>query len=220
MTTTRWFSSSPSDSTSRWTPCPPKLPLRPVRHYPHVRISTRGLGPSGTSTHLRRVLPGTHYGPLRLPAAAAFQVMDSPRALSSTRMPRRASQVPRLILRHPPPSITPGGPAGASARFFPPGCRLHPIRKVGHRHLSATRPNQVHLRWGSCLHRQGRITPPRLLAYCRGNRPTPRAWLPSAGGRNYMVNEQLPWLTRFSQQDQPGLAWRIRIYTDLSLSSV
>lgn len=135
--------------------------------------------------------------------------MDSPRALSSTRMPRRASQVPRLILRHPPPSITPGGPAGASARFFPPGCRLHPIRKVGHRHLSATRPNQVHLRWGSCLHRQGRITPPRLLAYCRGNRPTPRAWLPSAGGRNYMVNEQLPWLTPFQSTGSArlGLAY-------------
>jgi hypothetical protein len=87
--TTRWSSSSPSDSTSRWTPCPPKrsygwlqvrlgcVPLspscpfrllhtfarlRPVRHYPHLRISTRGPGSSGTSTHLRRVLPGTHYG--------------------------------------------------------------------------------------------------------------------------------------------------------------
>ena len=86
--TTRWFSSSPSDSTSRWTPCPPKRSygwlqvrlgcvqlspscpfrllhtfarLRPVRHYPHLRISTRGPRSSGTSTHLRRVLPGTHY---------------------------------------------------------------------------------------------------------------------------------------------------------------
>jgi hypothetical protein len=40
---------------------------RPVRHYPHVWISTRGLGSSGTLTHLKRLLPGTHYGPLRLP---------------------------------------------------------------------------------------------------------------------------------------------------------
>ena len=73
--TTQWFSASPSDSTSRWTPCPPKLrsrwlPVRlgclqlspacpcrllhtclqlwPVRHYPHLWISARGLGPSGT----------------------------------------------------------------------------------------------------------------------------------------------------------------------------
>jgi hypothetical protein len=34
---------------------------RPARHYPHVRISTRGPGSSGTLTHLRRLLPGTHY---------------------------------------------------------------------------------------------------------------------------------------------------------------
>ena len=35
---------------------------RPVRRYPHVWISTRGLGSSGTLTHLKRLLPGTHYG--------------------------------------------------------------------------------------------------------------------------------------------------------------
>src|SRR4051794_31183583 len=32
-----------------------------MRHYPHLRISVRGPGPSGTSTHLTRQLPGTHY---------------------------------------------------------------------------------------------------------------------------------------------------------------
>jgi hypothetical protein len=36
--------------------------LRPVRHYPHLWISTWGLRLSGTSTHLTHVLPGTHYG--------------------------------------------------------------------------------------------------------------------------------------------------------------
>ena len=65
--TTRWFSSNPSDSTSRWTPCPVRLSSNPVRRYPHVWISTRGLGSSGTLNHLKRVLPGTHYDPLRLP---------------------------------------------------------------------------------------------------------------------------------------------------------
>jgi hypothetical protein len=39
--------------------------LRPVRHYPHLWISARGLGLSGTSTHLTRQLSGTHYGLLR-----------------------------------------------------------------------------------------------------------------------------------------------------------
>jgi hypothetical protein len=94
--TTRWFSASPSDPTSRWAPCPPEscerwlqvplgclplsrscpcrvlhtcLSLRPVRRYPHLWISTRGPGPSGTLTRLRRMLPGTHYDPIRHPPA-------------------------------------------------------------------------------------------------------------------------------------------------------
>src|SRR3954451_4940044 len=41
-------------------------PLWPVRHYPHLRISVRGPGPSGTSTHLTRQLPGTHDATIRL----------------------------------------------------------------------------------------------------------------------------------------------------------
>ena len=37
--TARSFSSSPSDSTSRWTPCPPRPPSPgPARHYPRFRI--------------------------------------------------------------------------------------------------------------------------------------------------------------------------------------
>src|SRR3982750_2843345 len=44
------------------SPLPTFPPLLPVRRYPHLRISVRGPGPSGTSTHLTRQLPGTHYG--------------------------------------------------------------------------------------------------------------------------------------------------------------
>jgi hypothetical protein len=33
---------------------------------------------------------------------------------------------------------------------------------------------------------------------------------PDTGGRCYMMNEQLSWLTPFSQQVAPGLAWRSR----------
>jgi hypothetical protein len=133
-----------------------------------------------------------------------------PRGRYPRRMPRRASQVPRLTLRRAPPSTTPGGPAGACARFFPAGRRLHHPWKVGRRHLSVTRPNQVHLRWGSRLRCRGRTAPPRLFFTARETGLTPRVWLPSAGGRNYMVNEQLPWLKPFIQQDQPGLAWRVQ----------
>src|SRR3954466_1497186 len=46
-------------------------PLWPVRHYPHLRISVRGPGPSGTSTHLTRQLPGTRPRLSRLGATAA-----------------------------------------------------------------------------------------------------------------------------------------------------
>ena len=101
LITTRWFSSSLSDSASRRTPCPPKIRrwrlqvslsvsrlspscltslsipfhhLRPMRHYPHLWISARGLGLSGTSTHLSRQLSGTHYGPLRHPSAPGLSL--------------------------------------------------------------------------------------------------------------------------------------------------
>ena len=37
-TTARHFSTNPSDPTSRWTPCPPKLSPRPARHCPRFWI--------------------------------------------------------------------------------------------------------------------------------------------------------------------------------------
>ncbi len=48
--------------------------LRPMRHYPHLWISARGLGLSGTSTHLTRQLSGTHYEPLRHPTAPGLSL--------------------------------------------------------------------------------------------------------------------------------------------------
>jgi hypothetical protein len=38
--------------------------------------------------------------------------------------------------------------------------------------------------------------------------PLPTFGYPPAGGRRYMANGPLPWLTHFSQQDAPGFAWR------------
>jgi hypothetical protein len=40
--------------------------------------------------------------------------------------------------------------------------------------------------------------------------PLPALGYTPAGGRRYMANEQLPWLTPFSQQDAPGFAWRFQ----------
>src|SRR5215469_2644183 len=45
-----------------------------MRHYPHLWISARGLGLSGTSTHLTRQLSGTHYAPLRHPSAPGLSL--------------------------------------------------------------------------------------------------------------------------------------------------
>jgi hypothetical protein len=116
LITTRWFSSSLSDPTSRWAPCPPESrrwwlqvslsvsrlspsclsslsipshPLWPVRHYPHLRISARGLGLSGTSTHLnalavRHTLRQSLTSPDRASAATA------PRLPAADRPPRGA----------------------------------------------------------------------------------------------------------------------------------
>jgi hypothetical protein len=83
-----------------------------------------------------------YYGPLRLPAAAAREVMDSLPALSPHHRgaPRRISQVPASLFRHAPSPITPDGSTDALARCFSADGRLHPLRKVGRRHLSVTRP--------------------------------------------------------------------------------
>src|SRR3954453_22578670 len=51
-------------------------PLWPVRRYPHLRISVRGPGPSGTSTHLTRQLPGTHARLFGHPAAERPRIFE------------------------------------------------------------------------------------------------------------------------------------------------
>ena len=137
--TTRWFSAHPSDSTSRWTPCPPKhckrgLQVRlgcvqlspscpgrllhtcpflwPVRRYSHFWISARGHRLSGTLTRLRHKLPGTHYGLLRLLPRPAFcrQVHRAP-------VPRYRSPALRCVASV---RAAPHTPAGASERFGSP----------------------------------------------------------------------------------------------------
>ena len=72
--TARYFSSCPSDSTSRWTPCPPES-------YVTTNSGQRGITPAfgygtphpgtrGTLTLLNYALLSAHYEPLRLPIRA------------------------------------------------------------------------------------------------------------------------------------------------------
>src|SRR6476660_4786138 len=59
------------DRDAGWRREPLKKPLHtfhllwPVRRYPHLRISARGLEPSGTSTHLTRQLSALRHTPQR-----------------------------------------------------------------------------------------------------------------------------------------------------------
>jgi hypothetical protein len=72
-----------------------------------------------------------------------------PERWTALRPPRRASQVPRLICPRALSPTTPEGPAAASALCFAASVRLHPRGRTGHLQVPLTRPNWVHLRYGS-----------------------------------------------------------------------
>jgi len=44
--------------------------------------------------------------------------------------------------------------------------------------------------------------------------PLPAPGYPDTGGRCYMTNEQLSWLTPFSQQVATGFAWRPKSFSN------
>ena len=68
-----------------------------MRRYPHLRISVRGPGPSGTSTHLTRQLPGTHYEPVRPCASHRYSAPQGSAPWRSPLASRR--QVPTFRTR-------------------------------------------------------------------------------------------------------------------------
>src|SRR5664279_6137788 len=86
LITARYFSSCPSDSISRWTPCPPEsyqLLSGPRGITPAFGYDAPHPGARGTLTLLNNVLLSTHYEPLRLPSGTALEVMSSPHRLGS-----------------------------------------------------------------------------------------------------------------------------------------
>src|ERR1019366_5419584 len=121
--TARYFSSCPSDSTSRWTPCPPgtasggfRFALICIRLSPscpfkllHTFLSPgpRGITPAfgygaphpsarGTSTLLNNALLSAHDGPLGLPPGS---VRLQPSGLIPTVFARLGCQVGSLLFR-------------------------------------------------------------------------------------------------------------------------
>ena len=103
LTTARQFSSCPSDSASRRTPCPPRLVSGPARHYPRsLGYGPLHLGTRGTSTLPIRALPSAHYDPIRLPptlcwtSASTLYQQSPPHSLKQGR--ERVSPVDALSL--------------------------------------------------------------------------------------------------------------------------
>jgi len=154
-----------------------------------------------------------YYGPLRLPAAATLQVMDSPQMLPSPysaegTTPGLPGSLTDLSTRALPNH--PGRPDRCIRSFLP--CRLlastslavwpPPFERNG------AESGSLSLGLTPSLSRKGpSLSPPGSVP---GNRPTAHVRLPCMGDRSYMLNEQLTRLTHFSQIDQPGLSWRTR----------
>jgi len=162
---------------------------------------------------LRSILfPGLlrYYEPLRLPTVAGFEVMDSPEPLdipfrmsASSGLPGPSTDLSaRALLNHP----------GRSRKCLR---SLLPCEWLASSSLEGWPPPSQRIEAESGLLSLG-LTPSlsgKILfpsSLCR-DRPIPRLRLPSAGGRNYMLNEQLPCMTPFSHIDQPGLSWRTRV---------
>jgi hypothetical protein len=124
--------------------------FRPLRSAVVTRFfATMGRSDSQTGPH-----PGLFIPPARWTAL---------------RPPRRVSQVPRLICPRVLSPTTPEGPAAASALYFTASIRLHPRGRTGHLQAPLTRPDRVHLRYGSRIRltrlRQTNYFVPRSLGY-------------------------------------------------------
>jgi len=198
----------------------------PFEQRENVRWSARNLQPTSGTLPKSGLLPhidrspgcqlfrsGTHVqaahtfsdsacpqqGPL---APSCFQDFPATMGLSDSR-PRQTS---RLFIPGFPPALSPSrsGPPrflGASFRARssqPPRGALQVLILV------------------ASLQMAGFIISGSLIAPNQRNEaemdtgPLPALGYPPPGGRRYMANEQLPWLTPFSQQDAPGFAWRFQ----------
>jgi len=135
-----------------------------------------------------------YYEPLRLPAAAVLWVMNSPQALSSstsTKTPRRASQVPRPFCHCAPSPFTPRSPIAAHVGSFTIGTGFTFFGRL------AT-PNGVTRPIPGSLALRLTASPPEAST-------APSRIQPLVRLQGY---RQLPRQPPFRLLERPGLTWR------------
>jgi len=151
-----------------------------------------------------------YCGPLRLPAAAALQVMVSLKALSvppdaTPGLPGSSTDLSaRALLNHP------GRPDRCFRSLLPGRWQASPCQGGWPPPLLYNEAESGSLSLGLAPSLSGEDRSLSPLPYSGRNRPTPRCRLPQAGGRNSLLNEQFTSMTPFSHTDQPGLSWRSR----------
>jgi hypothetical protein len=144
-----------------------------------------------------------YYGPLRLPAADAIQVIDSLKTLpfvgtapglpgSSTDLSARAlPNHPGRLDRCAHSLLACRWQASPSQEGWPPPAKCNEAESGS-------------LTLGLAPSSSGEFSSPSPPTLWAGNRPAARGRLPCTGGRNYMLNEQLTCPTPCSRIDQPG----------------
>ena len=95
-----------------------------------------------------------YYGPLRLPTRPPIGYVF-PMNVAMLSAPGRASQVPRQIFPRALSPVTPGDPMAAYAHYFTIDNGLHLNPGGGPLSTCVTRPNRVHLRYGSRVRSAG-----------------------------------------------------------------
>ena len=158
-----------------------------------------------------------YYEPLRLPATATPQVIDSLRVSCMPSDTHTAPGLPgsltdlsaRALLNHP------GRPSRCLLSFLPRWWQASPSLEGWPPPSKCNEAESGSLALGLMPSLSREVLSLSPLRPRPRDRPTSRFWSPSAGGRNYMSNEQLTCMTPYSHIDQPDLSWRTKGHTGL-----
>ena len=200
----------------------PRFHLEPFRHpFRNRALTAQAVSPpfdqNMTEVWLLRSIPFQellrYYEPLRLPAAATSQVIDSLKSLSMSfnihptpGLPGSSTDLSaRALLNHP------GRPSRCSHSFLPCWWQASPYLEGWPPPSKRNEAESGSLALGLTPSLSREVLSLSPLSPRPKDRPTSRFWLPSAGGRNFMSNEQLTRMALYSHIDQPGLSWRTRL---------